>query len=119
MSTLENNSPKFQPRWITCRLSSPGSTTTTRKKITVAKLAAIANVSESYFAHLFQKYLHQTPLAYVTRRRLLATEKQLLTTSDSLETIAFNTGFANVKAFNRAFRQRYLISPHQYRLTHK
>lgn len=89
------------------------------EKITVAKLATIANVSESYFAHLFQKHLHQTPLAYVTSRRLLATKKQLLTTSDSLETIAFHTGFVGVKAFNHAFKQRYLISPHQYRLTHK
>lgn len=90
-----------------------------QEKITVAKLAAIANVSKSYFAHLFQKHLHQTPLAYVTSCRLLATKKQLLTTSDSLETIAFHTGFAGVKAFNHAFKQRYSISPHQYRLTHK
>lgn len=90
-----------------------------QEKITVEKLAGIANLSASYFAHLFQKHLNQSPLVYVTSRRLLAAEKQLLTTSDSLEAIAFATGFPNVKALNMAFKHHFAQSPTQYRLSHQ
>lgn len=84
--------------------------------ITVGKLAAISNLSSSYFAHLFTRYMHQPPLVYVTSLRVAAAQRRLLTTEESIETIAVEVGFASRKAFSKAFSQRYGRSPRQYRL---
>ncbi|OAD63932.1 hypothetical protein A7K95_07125 [Pediococcus parvulus] len=85
------------------------------EKITIAKLAKLANVSPSYFAHLFKTYLQQTPVAYITERRLLAAKDKLKNTTDSIETIAYSSGFPSSKALNKAYSTYYGLTAGQFR----
>lgn len=94
-------------RWISHNYS---------QKITIGSLAQIANVSPSYFAHLFKKHLHQTPMEYVENLRAIHAEQLLKNTDLSVELISEQVGFPNIKAFTSAFKALYHDTPYQYRL---
>lgn len=84
--------------------------------VTVESLAQVSNLSVSYFAHLFKTYMRQSPLVYVTNLRLTASQKLLLTTDESIENVAIEAGFVSRKAFTKAFRESFGVSPRQYRI---
>lgn len=84
------------------------------EKITVHELASLANISPSYFAHLFKTYLRQTPLEYIEQCRLLSAQKQLKASNDSIESIAYLNGFSSSKALNRACKRRSGLTANQY-----
>lgn len=89
------------------------------QNIIIDDLATVAHLSASYLAHIFKKQLQQTPLDYLTDVRTLHVQQFLLNTTDSIETITELTGFANEKALTKAFKTKYRLTPHQYRLQRK
>lgn len=86
------------------------------KKIDVDTLAKIAQISPSYFAHLFKEYLNQTPMQYVETLRTIHAEQLLKNTNLSVEMIGEQVGFPNPKALTSNFKALYGTTPHQYRL---
>lgn len=89
------------------------------QQIDIPTLAQIANISPSYFAHLFKKHLHQTPMEYIESLRAIHAE-QLLKNSDlSVEMISAKVGFSNTKSLTNTFKVLFKDTPHQYRLKSK
>lgn len=81
----------------------------------VADLAEIAGMSRSSFATRFESLLKQPPGAYLTAWRLDKATERLRNTSRSILWIAEDVGYESDAAFSRAFRERFGLSPSQWR----
>lgn len=68
-----------------------------------------------YLARMFQKYTGSTFLTYLNSIRLNAAFKQLMNTDLSILMIAEESGFSNVKSFNKLFKEAYGMTPSAYR----
>ena len=83
--------------------------------ITVKHVAAAAGVCPRECQRIFGRYLHQRPMEYVQRRRLLTAAAQLAQTSLPVTEIALNCGFASPGYFSACFRRLLGCTPGQYR----
>ena len=71
--------------------------------------------SKNHIINLFKKEFSQTPIAYLNTVRIRKAEQRLIATSDSIETIALECGYANYSHFYRQFIRRNNQSPEQFR----
>ncbi|MDF2926438.1 MAG: AraC family transcriptional regulator [Paenibacillaceae bacterium] len=81
----------------------------------VEDVACYAGLSVSRAVHLFKDCTGTTMISYAQDVRLAAAVERMLYSSMSLEQIAESCGFGSYTYFFRVFRQRYGISPSQYR----
>lgn len=80
------------------------------RDLTVATLAAIAQVSPSYFSNLFKQSTGLTPHQYVIRCRI-DRAKQLLRQGMSIVEIAYSLGFTHQSHFSHHFKRLVGSSP--------
>jgi AraC-like DNA-binding protein len=85
------------------------------KDISLETLSRTFGYSPTYLSRMFQKYAQTSYKACLDRIRLEHAEKDLMSTSFTIGEIAMNHGFANSKAFARAFEARYGVLPSTYR----
>ena len=83
--------------------------------IPIPRLAALCHLSESHFRTLFRENVGSTPLAYLTRMRMLAAAEALRNTDMPVTDIAVTSGYADISAFNRQFKRFYGLPPREYR----
>lgn len=81
---------------------------------TVQDLAARAGMSRSTFAQRFRERAGETPIAYLTRWRMMLAGEKLIHGRDTLARIARSLGYESEHAFNTAFRRVMGISPGRY-----
>ena len=86
------------------------------RQIAVAELAAIANMSPSWFAQSFTATMGQPVHAYIRERRLDRARILLADKRLSLQQIAHACGFSDQAHMTRQFRQRFGTTPGQGRL---
>lgn len=80
----------------------------------VETIAASAGITSGYAIHLFQKFLHSSPIAYLNAYRL---EKacELLADSDcNISEIAAEVGYESPSYFSELFRRNKGYSPREY-----
>ena len=83
--------------------------------LSIASLAQICGISPYYLSHIFKNETGTNYKTYLTGIRL-AKAKELLADSDcKLYEIWKKTGYKNVRTLADAFKQRYGISPLDYR----
>lgn len=82
-----------------------------RGKITLARLAEIAGLSQSRFSELFRLHTGYSPLDYVIRDRMERAKVMLLSTDLRLYEIVEHFGFESVSYFSRKFKQLHGCSP--------
>ena len=73
------------------------------------------NVSPAYLSRIFKKGMKTSFCSYVNAVKLKAAEKLLLSGDASMTEIAEQVGFSTVAYFIASFRERYRITPNQYR----
>lgn len=89
------------------------------EKILLSDLAKSANMSVYHMAHIFKKATGKTPNEYINDYRLaMATDKLLHEDIPILE-IAMECGYNNISYFNRIFKERFNITPKEYRKSHR
>ena len=89
------------------------------KNITLDLLAEITHINKFYLAHSFTEYLGQSPISYLTYKRLSAS-KELLTSSNlSIAQVASSTGFSSQSYFSQIFLKETGMTPKQYRKAHR
>ena len=81
---------------------------------TLQSLAERVGMSRSVFALRFRETVGATPMAYLTRWRMLLAADRLKTSSDGLAAIAQSLGYESESAFGKAFRRVMGCSPRQY-----
>jgi AraC family transcriptional regulator, regulatory protein of adaptative response / DNA-3-methyladenine glycosylase II len=81
----------------------------------VKALVTASGVGSSKLHELFRTHYHSTPSDILTRARVTAARKLLLTTERSVADIAFDAGFESLSAFNTNFRKHSATSPAAFR----
>jgi AraC-like DNA-binding protein len=81
---------------------------------TVQALAARVGMSRSTFAERFRERVGETPIAYLTRWRMMLAAEKLVHGGDTLARIAGSLGYESEHAFNTAFKRVMGISPRRY-----
>jgi AraC family transcriptional regulator, arabinose operon regulatory protein len=79
-------------------------------------LGAAVDLSPSRFGHLFGVQLGVSPVRALRLMRLRQAALQLRYTSESVERIAEETGFASLSHLSREFRRYFGMSPRSYRI---
>lgn len=85
------------------------------EKLTIAKIADAAGVSEREVTRSFRKNLNQTPIEYLIAYRLNEAKKLLAESDLSITEICYQCGFSDSAYFGKAFRKAYEITPSAYR----
>ncbi len=83
--------------------------------LTLKRLAALNNVSESYFSNLFHTETGSTLTSYVNKRRIEQAKKLLRTTTLQVQTIAQHCGILDVQYFSKIFKRETGKTPKEYR----
>lgn len=83
--------------------------------IRVEALATELGVSAEHFSRLFRRVQGVSPRAFITRTRMDAARRLLLTSSHSIERIAMLLGYDSAFQFSRQFKSRTGIAPSHYR----
>jgi transcriptional regulator GlxA family with amidase domain len=87
------------------------------KPLSVAKLAATANISESHYFAMFKRCTGGAPIDYFIRLRMQKACRLLGTTSMSVKEVAAILGYDDPFYFSRVFKLINRIAPSQYRVT--
>lgn len=90
--------------WVDANLANP---------ITLGSLCAVAGVGDRYLEHAFRRHRGQTPLEFVTARRLAWVRRRLLESrpGDSITQLAHDAGFVHLGRFAVRYRSTYGESP--------
>lgn len=83
--------------------------------ISLDEISSVAAISKSSAMKLFAMVLHTSPIAFLVRYRLQCAAQLLLSTEQTVGTIAQNTGFSDTAYFCRKFKKLYGMTPTQYR----
>ncbi len=83
--------------------------------LTLEDAAAACHLSSAYFSRRFKAVLGMNYTDYVRMYRLRLAARRLLTSRDRIGAIAYDTGFATAAHFTAQFRNRYGLSPREYR----
>lgn len=81
----------------------------------IHNIAIATSISESQLRRLFQKILHQSPLAYLQTVRLGHAKNLLLYSTHSISSISELCGFSSFYYFSKLFKQQVGMSPSEYR----
>ena len=77
--------------------------------------AQLSNRSLSSFKRDFQQIYHTTPGRWLLQKRLQYASMLLTTTDKPVSDITLESGFENIAHFSRVFKEKFGISPLQYR----
>ena len=86
--------------------------------VSMRAAASEACMSPYHFIRLFRILFRETPHAYLTGVRLQEARRLLSESGMPLAEVAFQVGFKEASSFSRLFKQRYWMSPTEYRDLH-
>lgn len=85
------------------------------EKITIADMAEVSDFSESHFMRYFKDTMGTSFIDYLKEYRLKMAARLLHGSESSILTISDEVGFENLSYFNRSFKQKYGVTPSQFR----
>ena len=86
-----------------------------KKKFSLEEMAKDLGVSKYVLSRLFSQIFHRNFNQYLNDARLNYACYRLENTRDSITNICLDSGFESQRTFNRTFKERYKISPSDYR----
>lgn len=86
-----------------------------QNKISLEDIARVGNMSKTSCCGLFQKYVNQSPNAYLIEYRLRSGIELLRATDMPVAEICFEVGFSGPSYFSESFRKAFGCSPMEYR----
>jgi AraC-like DNA-binding protein len=87
--------------------------------LTSVQIAAANSMHPNYAMNLFRRAFGTTMSTFITQHRISHAQRLLVTTDDSILSIAFGAGFQSSSRFNAAFKAVCGSSPRQYRREHR
>jgi len=86
-----------------------------RSEVSQPEAARIAGLSTAAFSRFFRRATNKTFVSYVQELRLSHACDLLMHGEESVTTICFASGFANIAHFNRCFRRSKGLTPRDFR----
>ena len=86
------------------------------EKLDLVKMAEAANFSKYHFFRLFKKIYGQTPLHYLTSKRI-EESKKLLSGNLTIVEVAHRVGFDSPTSFSAVFKKYSHITPSHFKHT--
>ena len=86
-----------------------------KQKIELEDIAKIGGYNVNYTSQFFKRQLGVSFLEYLLRLRLREATVRLANSEDGVAHIASSCGFADIKAFNVAFKKHFHLTPTEYR----
>ena len=86
--------------------------------LTLSELSELTNMSLSTFKREFKKVYKSSPAAYIKDKKLVKSKELLSLSELRMTDIAYECGFNDVAHFSKSFKQKYSLSPSEYKLTH-
>ena len=86
-----------------------------QQKIELEDIAKIGGYNVNYTSQFFKRQLGVSFLEYLLRMRLREATVRLANSDDAVAHIASSCGFADIKAFNVAFKKHFHTTPTEYR----
>lgn len=83
--------------------------------IRISQIAAYIGIDRSYLTSIFKAEKGISPSEYLIQYRLKRAARYLRTTDMKISSIAEKVGYRDALTFSRRFRQRYGMSPSEYR----
>jgi len=77
--------------------------------------AQLCHMSLSTFKKSFKQYYNTTPAAWLQQRKLHLARQQVVISDLNISQISFECGFEDTSHFIRVFKQKYNLTPLQYR----
>lgn len=84
-------------------------------KITLEEMADYVQYNRTYFSTFFKKHIGIGFYEYLTRIRFRNAVFELAQTDATLTSIALGNGFADLKSFNKRFKENFSMTPAEYR----
>ena len=85
------------------------------EKISIGQMAELTGYSDTHFIRFFKKTTGLRFTDWLNRYRLSMATRLLTLSDEPITDVAAETGFNNLSYFNRTFRQKYGMTPHEYR----
>lgn len=85
------------------------------KNISLDKISEMVHLSPNYISTLFRKQYNKSFSAYVSELKMEKAVYWLCHTDKNVDEISDRLGYANFRSFIRAFKNRYGVTPSQYR----
>ena len=85
------------------------------QKITLADLAAVANVNERYLCRAFREFTGRTPMDYLNELRVDRACYEMTVKRRNVTEAAYETGFGDPSYFSKVFRKYRSLSPLEYK----
>ena len=86
-----------------------------RKNFSLEQMAYDLGVSKYVLSRMFAKTFHCNFTTYVNGIRMNYATSMLENTKDSIVNICYECGFESQRTFNRVFKERYRVTPREYR----
>lgn len=80
--------------------------------------ARLCHMSLSTFKKSFKRYYHTTPAVWLQQKKLELAYQKLCTTHLPVNQVSLECGFEDTSHFIRVFKQKYQLTPLQFRLQH-
>ena len=90
-----------------------------QKDLSLEGLAQIFGYSPTYLSRMFRKYAEINYKEYIQGIRLEYAYRELISSDTMVEEIAEHSGFADGRAFAKAFRKKYGVRPSDFRKMRK
>lgn len=90
-----------------------------QRDLTIEEIAGACKINRSYFSKLFKEKKGYPPQEFLIRLRLSKAAELMKDTTVSIGDIAASCGYPNQLNFSKAFKQRYGMSPREWRAQNK
>jgi AraC-like DNA-binding protein len=86
-----------------------------KDNICLDEIASNYDISKEYLSTIFKKYMGITVGTYLKDIRLKSAYRDLVNTDYSINQLAFDNGFPNIKSFITSFKEQYGKTPYKYK----
>lgn len=87
--------------------------------ISIEDLSQLASVSRSSFKREFRRIYNDSPANYLRNKKLEKAAELLRISDQRITDVAYNSGFNELPHFSKCFKEKFTLSPSDYRLVQK